>query len=179
MLTNLQCQNQQKTHNLHATRIVSFSKLTSGRPVCCRYLRFKRCCPDSVISVFQADRNFSSSEHIEGFMRDYLESSIGARIGQGTAVLFRNIMCPVDLLAAQSIGGPSTQMTLHMFHFAGRGEMNVTHGTLRLREILIVASKTMETPSMDKPFLSVPGLEAKANHLRKKISRVTVDDILE
>ncbi|KAK4337089.1 hypothetical protein RND71_044190 [Anisodus tanguticus] len=32
----------------------------------------------------------------------------------------------VGLLAAQSIGEPSTQMTLNTFHFAGRGEMNVT-----------------------------------------------------
>ncbi len=30
----------------------------------------------------------------------------------------------VGLLAAQSIGEPSTQMTLNTFHFAGRGEMN-------------------------------------------------------
>ena len=35
---------------------------------------------------------------------------------------------PVGLLAAQSIGEPSTQMTLNTFHFAGRGEMNVTLG---------------------------------------------------
>uniref|UniRef100_A0A158PB74 DNA-directed RNA polymerase n=1 Tax=Angiostrongylus cantonensis TaxID=6313 RepID=A0A158PB74_ANGCA len=31
----------------------------------------------------------------------------------------------VGLLAAQSIGEPSTQMTLNTFHFAGRGEMNI------------------------------------------------------
>uniref|UniRef100_A0A1X7URS5 DNA-directed RNA polymerase n=1 Tax=Amphimedon queenslandica TaxID=400682 RepID=A0A1X7URS5_AMPQE len=40
---------------------------------------------------------------------------------------------PVGLLAAQSIGKPSTQMTLNAFHFAGRGEMNVTLGIPRLR----------------------------------------------
>ena len=34
---------------------------------------------------------------------------------------------------AQSIGEPSTQMTLNTFHFAGRGEMNVTLGIPRLR----------------------------------------------
>lgn len=37
----------------------------------------------------------------------------------------------VGLLAAQSIGEPSTQMTLNTFHFAGRGEMNVTLGIPR------------------------------------------------
>ena len=45
---------------------------------------------------------------------------------------------PVGVLAAQSIGEPSTQMTLNTFHFAGRGEMNVTLGIPRLREILMV-----------------------------------------
>lgn len=39
----------------------------------------------------------------------------------------------VGLLAAQSIGEPSTQMTLNTFHFAGRGEMNVTLGIPRYR----------------------------------------------
>uniref|UniRef100_A0A1X7TNP5 DNA-directed RNA polymerase n=1 Tax=Amphimedon queenslandica TaxID=400682 RepID=A0A1X7TNP5_AMPQE len=40
---------------------------------------------------------------------------------------------PVGLLAAQSIGEPSTQMILNTFHFAGRGEMNITLGMPRLR----------------------------------------------
>lgn len=39
----------------------------------------------------------------------------------------------VGLLAAQSIGEPSTQMTLNTFHFAGRGEMNVTLGIPRYK----------------------------------------------
>ncbi len=53
----------------------------------------------------------------------------------------------VGLLAAQSIGEPSTQMTLNTFHFAGRGEMNVTLGIPRLREILMTASKHIATPT--------------------------------
>ena len=60
---------------------------------------------------------------------------------------------PVGVLAAQSIGEPSTQMTLNTFHFAGRGEMNVTLGIPRLREILTVASANIQTPSMDIPLL--------------------------
>lgn len=58
----------------------------------------------------------------------------------------------VGVLAAQSVGEPSTQMTLNTFHFAGRGEMNVTLGIPRLREILMVASKCIKTPSMEIPF---------------------------
>lgn len=37
------------------------------------------------------------------------------------------------MLAAQSVGEPSTQMTLNTFHMAGRGEANVTLGIPRLR----------------------------------------------
>jgi len=60
---------------------------------------------------------------------------------------------PVGCIAAQSVGEPSTQMTLNTFHFAGRGEMNVTLGIPRLREILMMASKTIKTPSMEIPFI--------------------------
>lgn len=55
----------------------------------------------------------------------------------------------VGLLAAQSIGEPSTQMTLNTFHFAGRGEMNVTLGIPRLREILMTASNDIKTPNAE------------------------------
>jgi len=46
----------------------------------------------------------------------------------------------VGIIAAQSVGEPSTQMTLNTFHMAGRGEANVTLGIPRLREILMTAS---------------------------------------
>jgi DNA-directed RNA polymerase I subunit RPA1 len=45
-------------------------------------------------------------------------------------------------------------MTLNTFHFAGRGEMNVTLGIPRLREILMVASSHIKTPTMRVPFKS-------------------------
>ena len=35
---------------------------------------------------------------------------------------------PVGTLAAQSVGEPSTQMTLNTFHLAGHGSVNVTLG---------------------------------------------------
>ena len=70
---------------------------------------------------------------------------------------------PVGVLAAQSVGEPSTQMTLNTFHFAGRGDMNVTLGIPRLREILMVASKNIKTPSMTIPFLSHVSEKKKGN----------------
>jgi len=86
----------------------------------------------------------------------------------------------VGMLAAQSIGEPSTQMTLNTFHFAGRGEMNVTLGIPRLKEILTIASVNIKTPSMDIPLLvKGPAGMKKAEKLKLKFTRVTLADVLE
>jgi len=58
----------------------------------------------------------------------------------------------VGSIAAQSVGEPSTQMTLNTFHLAGAGA-NVTLGIPRLREIIMTASKNLKTPIMTAPFL--------------------------
>lgn len=63
----------------------------------------------------------------------------------------RNLVEPgeaVGMVAAQSIGEPSTQMTLRTFHFAGVRELNVTLGLPRLIEI-VDARKTVSTPIME------------------------------
>lgn len=56
----------------------------------------------------------------------------------------RSLVSPcegVGIIAAQSIGEPSTQMTLNTFHLAGHGDINVTLGIPRLKEILMTASR--------------------------------------
>ena len=62
----------------------------------------------------------------------------------------------VGTLAGQSVGEPSTQMTLNTFHLAGHGGANVTLGIPRLREILMTASENIKTPMMTLNL--VPGL---------------------
>lgn len=42
----------------------------------------------------------------------------------------------VGIICAQSLGEPTTQMTLNTFHFAGVSAKNVTLGVPRLKEIL-------------------------------------------
>ena len=69
-------------------------------------------------------------------------------------------------------------MTLNTFHFAGRGDMNVTLGIPRLREILMVASANIKTPSMTIPFLPEVSEKAKEN-LRISLNRVTLANVLE
>lgn len=54
----------------------------------------------------------------------------------------------VGIVAGQSVGEPSTQMTLNTFHLAGHSAKNVTLGIPRLREILMTASDHISTPAM-------------------------------
>ena len=109
--------------------------------------------PDPVASRFRPDSNFGAvSEAVEDMIEKYMSSRGCARVHVEGEADFREMMylkCmramvepgePVGVLAAQSVGEPSTQMTLNTFHFAGRGEMNVTLGIPRLREILMVSS---------------------------------------
>ena len=52
---------------------------------------------------------------------------------------------PVGSVAGQSIGEPSTQMTLKTFHFAGVASMNITLGLPRIEEIINHTTK-ISTP---------------------------------
>lgn len=84
----------------------------------------------------------------------------------------------VGVIAAQSVGEPSTQMTLNTFHLAGRGEMNVTLGIPRLQEILRNASANIKTPTMTCPLL-MDRSKDDAEHLAAKLRRVSIADITE
>jgi len=107
----------------------------------------------------------------------------------------------VGVLAAQSVGEPSTQMTLNTFHFAGRGEMNVTLGIPRLNEILMVATNNIKTPFFSFPVnvnypdgvnkiknmserkevkaAAVDAAEKSAERISKKLNKVLLKDVLQ
>ena len=70
-------------------------------------------------------------------------------------------------------------MTLNTFHFAGRGEMNVTLGIPRLREILMVASANIKTPSMDIPLLKSKKAKKRGTLLKQKLNKVVLNQVLE
>ena len=63
-------------------------------------------------------------------------------------------------------------MTLNTFHFAGRGEMNVTLGIPRLREILMVASAKIKTPTMEIPLTRDSSSRDKAKLLQEELNAV-------
>lgn len=126
-------------------------------------------------------RGYAQIEIDAGYLRAGRTCRIISRTGTYIIHTYIHIIIPYVscIWIFQSIGEPSTQMTLNTFHFAGRGEMNVTLGIPRLREILMMASKSIKTPSMEIPFLDVPNLEKKAEKLRKTLTRVVVANVLE
>ncbi|KAL0248614.1 hypothetical protein GEMRC1_003848 [Eukaryota sp. GEM-RC1] len=82
----------------------------------------------------------------------------------------------VGAVCGQSIGEPSTQMTLNTFHLAGHGAANVTLGIPRLREIIMMAAKVIATPVMHLKLL--PGkTERDAKFVAKLLSRVGLSDV--
>ncbi len=84
---------------------------------------------------------------------------------------------PVGTVAAQSIGEPSTQMTLRTFHYAGVRELNVTLGLPRLIE-LVDAKKTPSTPLM-YVYLVEPYNrdESKAKEIARLIEMTKVENV--
>lgn len=78
----------------------------------------------------------------------------------------------VGTIAAQSVGEPSTQMTLNTFHLAGHGAGNMTLGIPRLKEILMNTPITIKTPIMKLFFrkeveMSHDAMQRFANQFQK------------
>ncbi|XP_048373560.1 DNA-directed RNA polymerase I subunit RPA1 [Sphaerodactylus townsendi] len=153
-------------------------------------------CPDPCLGIWQPDICFASvSETFENDVENFLTewnsrnklsccpSEISPeRLKDLLHLKWQQSLCDpgeaVGLLAAQSIGEPSTQMTLNTFHFAGRGEMNVTLGIPRLREVLMVASANIKTPMMSIPVLDTKSAHKRVKKLKKRLTRVCLGEVL-
>ena len=83
----------------------------------------------------------------------------------------------VGVVAGQSIGEPSTQMTLNTFHLAGHSAKNVTLGIPRLREIVMTASRSISTPQMTLHLIEELD-EDTGQRFAKGISKLTMADVI-
>ncbi|KAM7113084.1 DNA-directed RNA polymerase I subunit RPA1 isoform 2-T2 [Ciconia maguari] len=162
-----------------------------------KYLKKANKCPDPSLGVWRPDTYFASvSETFENGVEDYINkwesenrrsymrlALSSDRLKDLLYLKWQRSLCDpgeaVGLLAAQSIGEPSTQMTLNTFHFAGRGEMNVTLGIPRLREILMVASANIKTPTMSVPVFNTKKALKKVKQLKKQLTRVCLAEVLQ
>ncbi|KAJ9667928.1 hypothetical protein H2201_002114 [Coniosporium apollinis] len=84
----------------------------------------------------------------------------------------------VGVVAGQSVGEPSTQMTLNTFHLAGHSAKNVTLGIPRLREIVMTASANIRTPSMTIHLIPEATKEEGEN-FAKGISRLSLAEVID
>lgn len=84
----------------------------------------------------------------------------------------------VGIIASQSVGEPSTQMTLNTFHFAGHGAANVTLGIPRMREIIMTASAAIKTPQMTLPILT-DVTDEQADTFCKSITKVMLSEVID
>ncbi|KFY46066.1 hypothetical protein V494_00630 [Pseudogymnoascus sp. VKM F-4513 (FW-928)] len=84
----------------------------------------------------------------------------------------------VGIVAGQSIGEPSTQMTLNTFHLAGHSAKNVTLGIPRLREIVMTASNHISTPSMTLQ-VNEEMTEEAGQKFAKGISKLSLAEVLD
>jgi DNA-directed RNA polymerase I subunit RPA1 len=124
--------------------------------------------PDPVLSDFNPGKyGYATSEKFFDALTDYLKSNpdgmvkdkkhpggVGIRKALEPVLVAKYLKSVVDpgeavgIVAGQSVGEPSTQMTLNTFHLAGHSAKNVTLGIPRLREIVMTASNHISTPSM-------------------------------
>ena len=124
--------------------------------------------PDPVIANFNPGKyGYATSEKFFDALTTYLKTNpdgmvkdkehphgVGARKALESvlaAKYLKSVVEPgeaVGIVAGQSVGEPSTQMTLNTFHLAGHSAKNVTLGIPRLREIVMTASNHISTPSM-------------------------------
>lgn len=159
-----------------------------------RYCNNKGPCPDPVTSKYLPfEKNGVFTEKMGSLIEQFAHQELGqlpagkdVKPQEFTSLLYSKVQQAlaqpgesVGLLCSQSIGEPSTQMTLNTFHFAGRGEMNVTLGIPRLREILMVASAAIKTPSMDIPVYNTEEARHVAKHLQMKFNRVLLNEVLQ
>ena len=93
----------------------------------------------------------------------------------GSAVVSAGVNAgdPVGMLAAQSIGEPSTQMTLNTFHSAGQGG-HMTQGIPRLRELVNASRREADTATTYLPIREGADVSAILQALRRVSLAVSV-----
>jgi DNA-directed RNA polymerase I subunit RPA1 len=149
--------------------------------------------PPPVLSFLHASSQLGSvSESLQKSINDFIATqprALDSSVGGINPETFRIMLWvkymrslaqageAVGAIAAQSVGEPSTQMTLNTFHLAGHGGANVTLGIPRLREIVMTASKNPTTPNMTallRPSVS----REEASEMARRLSKLPLVDLV-
>ncbi|KAF8864699.1 beta and beta-prime subunits of DNA dependent RNA-polymerase [Acephala macrosclerotiorum] len=154
--------------------------------------------PDPVLTDFNPGKyGYATSEKFYEALTDYLKNNpdglvkdkehqhgVGVRKALEPVLMAKYLKSVVEpgeavgIVAGQSVGEPSTQMTLNTFHLAGHSAKNVTLGIPRLREIVMTASNHISTPSMTL-FVNKELEEQDAEKFAKAISVLSLAEVLD
>lgn len=134
------------------------------------YQAAKKYIDDNPDKLIRSKKNGILTGHPKAFMEGVFSTNyMKAVVQPGEAV---------GVVAGQSIGEPSTQMTLNTFHLAGHSTKNVTLGIPRLREIIMTASLNIKTPTMTMyPIAELPRTQVDA--FAKGISKLSLAETLD
>nr|OQO30304.1 hypothetical protein B0A51_03130 [Rachicladosporium sp. CCFEE 5018] len=154
---------------------------------------------DPAMSIYNPSRQAGAiSEKLFASARDYMDNNPDSLIkdkkknmaGRLTKNEFRGIQDmrymrsvvepgeAVGVIAGQSVGEPSTQMTLNTFHLAGHAAKNVTLGIPRLREIVMTAATNIATPLMTLKLHDEISAE-EGRRFAKGISRLALSEVVD
>ena len=126
----------------------------------------------ATIDALENDKKLQKAIKSSGISNDDFGRLIAKKYGSALCAPGEAVGC----IAAQSIGEPSTQMTLNTFHLAGAGA-NVTLGIPRLREIIMTASKELKTPTMSVP-LDPSVSDREATNLTRYFTKLTLMELI-
>lgn len=179
-----------ETALLYAKKVKKHMRRHANQPHYAQPIKY-----DPVLSMYNPAKYLGSvSEKFQELLDEFVkkESSLFAKHSSDgvTEKKFRALMQlkymrslvnpgeAVGIIAAQSIGEPSTQMTLNTFHFAGHGAANVTLGIPRMREIIMTASAAIKTPQMSLPLRS-DVTKKMAEFFCKSVGRVCLAEFID
>jgi len=163
---------------VNVNRLIEAEQLSAtGQPISEKEL-------DSLLSKYSAKLNPKIVDELKvALSKSKLPKVNAERVLERTSELFEQALIEpgeaVGIVAAQSIGEPSTQMTLRTFHFAGVKERDITLGLPRLIE-LVDARRQPSTPTMDIYLLpEVAGDLNVAKKIATEIRFSKINDVVK
>ena len=143
--------NIQGQQNLNSSSIIDITPLEAFQMIEETYSNLEkiRCAVPTMLFKTLYYYNLSPKDLL--FVRRFNRAALTILLETITLNYKRAIVAPgemVGMIAAQSIGEPTTQMTLNTFHFAGvASKSNVTRGVPRIEEILSLSAEP-KNPSL-------------------------------
>ena len=147
------------------------TKQSSDESTVAVYADFASSLPPSVLDDVRKYATGASEKRLRAILAAVTEEYLRTLAEPGMSI---------GVIAAESVGEPSTQMTLDTFHFAGVSEMQITTGLPRIIEIFD-ARKEPKTPIMEvhliAPFNAGEDIKRCAQQVKESTMRDYITSI--